>query len=236
MYATKFTVGGWKISPLFLCFVEVACTGAAELRPVYVQWRNVSCTTIPVGNYWVGCDDPKLCPDNPLQQVTIQAFCIDKLPVSSAELNSCVNEKTCLGPVEHSPMVDQVAQTKPQSAAQYCALKGGALPSAIQAEIAVRNHSKFPYPWGVGARVLRDQFTDRKRLKTVTLRHQKPDETAWKDIEDLVNGTPELVVTAEGFAYRGETIALEGQWAGWFRTPVSDPQAQFAFRCVYPTE
>lgn len=234
MYATKFIAGSWKIGLLILCLVAVACRTAVELSPVYVKWRKVSCTTIPRGNYRIGCDDSEVCPNNPSQEVAVEDFCIDKLPVSSEELNSCVHEKVCSSPVEHSPMVNQVGQTEPQFAAQYCALKGGALPSAIQAEVAVRNNSTLPYPWGVGARVLRDQFST--KTKTNTLRHQKPDEIAWTDIEDLVNGTPELVVTPQGYAYRGEFHALQGQWAGWFRTPVSDLQAQFAFRCVYPPE
>jgi formylglycine-generating enzyme required for sulfatase activity len=108
-----------------------------------------------------------LAGEYPQEDVTLEAFSIDKLEVSVAEYAACVAAGTCAEPdykgckvythqglqvslrvpkALKEPGHPQVCVTRDEAAA-YCAHAGGALPSHDQWERAARGDAAFLFPW-----------------------------------------------------------------------------------------
>ncbi len=114
------------------------------------------------------CDqDTLLAGEFPEEDVTLPAFSIDKLEVSAAEFDACVQAGACGAPdykgckvfthqglqaslrvpkALKEPGHPQICVTRDEAAA-YCAHAGGALPTHDQWERAARGDSAFLFPW-----------------------------------------------------------------------------------------
>jgi len=194
----------------------------------------VDCISLPDGDYVVGCDTPARCPANPTRTVSIKRICVDRLQVSAAELNFCIEEGACHGRVFPSQHVDKVAFANASTADEFCKIRGGRLPQQVEAEVVVRGNGVKPYPWGSQPHPGGTYYQWKEGFDS-SLRRQRIWEKSWIGVEDIVNSNREIVILENGFGYRGPSNPAAGEWEAWEAWFFSKATTSeyYAFRCVY---
>jgi len=117
---------------------------------------NVACKD-RIGSWW---DCEKTYEENaPLQTVFLENYYIDKYEVTNAQYSGCVSSRQCDSPVDlklgdldyydnKKYEAYPVIWIKLETAKQYCAWRGGRLPSSAEWEKAARGTDERIYPWG----------------------------------------------------------------------------------------
>jgi len=115
--------------------------------------------TIPAGPFSMGCNpaieaDCASYPDeSPYHALTISTFAIDRVEVTQAKYQACIDAGACGTPVAGwppaaDPTLYAVANVTWSNANDYCQWAGGRLPTEAEWEKAARGTQGPTYPWG----------------------------------------------------------------------------------------
>lgn len=134
-----------------------ACAQAVEHSGEAVG--SVDCTDgvceVPAGDFVMGAADPSSPDQCPERRVTLSAFAIDQHEVTRGEWAACVAAGACAEPpacptkaeVQDESLLPVVCVDW-QEARDYCAWRGGRLPSEAEWEKAARGDEGAVWPWG----------------------------------------------------------------------------------------
>ena len=142
-------------SIIVLVNVLVGCqfkTGSPSLEQKIIDQRGVSMALIPEGPFLMGNQDE-------LHAVILDAFYIDQYEVTNLAYQDCVNSGVCTPPkfpeqpelLEYLGYYDELSPVtfvSWQQAQDYCAWRGGRLPTEAEWEKAARGTDGRTYPWG----------------------------------------------------------------------------------------
>ena len=116
---------------------------------------------VPEGTFTMGSDDSDAYEDEqPVRNVYLDAYWIDKYEVSNAQYEMCVEAGECTKPGSSSSYTRDSYYGNPEydnypvirvdwnQASAYCAWAGGRLPSEAEWEKATRGPDGNKYPWG----------------------------------------------------------------------------------------
>lgn len=116
---------------------------------------------VPEGTFTMGSDDSDAYDDEqPVRNVYLDAYWIDKFQVSNAQYALCVEAGECTAPYARksytrdsyygNPTYDNypVIYVDWNQASAYCTWAGGSLPSEAEWEKAARGPNGSKYPWG----------------------------------------------------------------------------------------
>jgi len=110
---------------------------------------------VPKGNFMMGSDHPDARTDEqPIHEVFLDSFWIDKYEVTNAQYRECVNSGQCEPPTKHTYFLDEqfydhpVVEVNWFNAQSYCDWVKRELPTEAQWEKAARGTDGRIYPWG----------------------------------------------------------------------------------------
>ena len=191
----------------------------------------------------MGCGDAKTCADDPAHVVSSPSFSIERRRVLLSEYVSCELVGRCLSntpDIAHDPR--EMASVTYDRAVEYCAWKGGTVPTATQWEIAARGRTARRFPWG-------DHWEQRRGVRNSLVNvtsdklYEYQTACAGEDgaspfgVFDLV-GSPELVLSSPiEPQLRGGVLELGESPEDKFRITHIDFGARYTragFRCVFP--
>ena len=115
--------------------------------------RGVSMVLVPAGEFTMGSKDG-YDDEQPIHQVYLNAFYIDKYEVTNSFYKDCVNAGACTLPSETGKYIGPSRVNHPvvfidwYQAKAYCEWRDSALPSEAQWEKAARSTDARTYPWG----------------------------------------------------------------------------------------
>jgi formylglycine-generating enzyme required for sulfatase activity len=127
------------------------CEGGVCLAPGGDGGDGSGDALVPAGTVVMGCEAGEACAADaqPVHEVTLAAFAIDRTEVSEADYADCVADGGCdpiagAGAAADLP-IKNAAWT---DAAAFCAWRGAQLPSEAQWERAARGADARRFPWG----------------------------------------------------------------------------------------
>ena len=143
-----------------LFFVSIGLVGC---QPVHesadsdwdTNW-SLELVEVPAGSFMMGCDpdaDPACeLDEQPFHEVTLAAFSIQRVEVSQAAWQACVDADACDPPLlssgaQRHPQLPVTGVTRTQAHA-FCAWAGLRLPTEAEWEKAARGSDGRLYPWG----------------------------------------------------------------------------------------
>ena len=116
--------------------------------------RTVSMTMIyvPGGTFQMGSDGGDT-DEQPIHEVRLDSFWIDRTEVTNAQYNTCVSAGICTpsesaGDPDFNGALYPVVNISWNAANRYCAWAGGQLPTEAQWEYAARGPQAHTFPWG----------------------------------------------------------------------------------------
>ncbi len=128
-----------------------ACPEAGEVATCGPLEVCGACSVeVPAGLFLMGTQGGD-GPDRPQHQVTLSAFRIDVLEVTQVEYRACVEAGACSMPellTDDREPEHPVTWVTWEQAWDYCAWKGGRLPSEAEWEKAARGEDGRKFPWG----------------------------------------------------------------------------------------
>jgi|CXWK01.1.fsa_nt_gi serine/threonine-protein kinase len=113
---------------------------------------------VPAGSFMMGSEDGS--DEQPVHEVTLDAFWIDRTEVTNAQYAACVDDGACDPPGNSSSDTRGSYYGNPEyadypvihvswdDAAAYAAWAGGRLPTEAEWEYAARGPESLEYPWG----------------------------------------------------------------------------------------
>ena len=114
---------------------------------------------VPAGSFMMGSEDNREN-EQPIHEVTLDAFWIDRTEVTNAQYAACVDDGACDPPGNSSSYTRDSYYGNPEyadypviyvswdDAAAYAAWAGGRLPTEAEWEYAARGPESLEYPWG----------------------------------------------------------------------------------------
>ncbi len=142
----------------------------AATYPAMALQRGADMALIPAGDFRMGCSN---CPQGPVHTVYLDAFYMDVYEVTNALYQACVEAGECKPPPDvssqtHNPYYGAaeyasypLINVSWDEAVQYCAWRGGQLPTEAQWEKAARGGlAGRTYPWGDEAPVCQEGATN----------------------------------------------------------------------------
>jgi len=134
-------------------------TQAGDIRTVVRGDVEVEQVFVPAGSFMMGSEDGS-SDEQPVHEVTLDAFWIDRTEVTNAQFAGCVAAGACRPPGNTSSYTrDQyygndafadypVIYVSWNDAGDFCAWAGGRLPSEAEWQVAARGPESRVYPWG----------------------------------------------------------------------------------------
>lgn len=112
-------------------------------------------------HFWKNCDEGSYYNEQPIHNVQLDDFWIDRTEVSNAQYQQCVEAGVCGEPecwegLQFNDPEQPVVCVTWEKARTYCEWVGGRLPTEAEWEYAARGPDRFLYPWGnqfVGTRL-----------------------------------------------------------------------------------
>jgi formylglycine-generating enzyme required for sulfatase activity len=142
------------------CLTEIECTGSAAAACLDPSGPGADRISIPAGTFLMGCDeavdplcaDPDTEDERPVHAVTLSAYRIDRVEVTQADFQACLDAGRCTPPAcDFDPVTSPdrpVACVTVEQARAFCAFAGGRLPTEAEWERAARGDTPRLYPWG----------------------------------------------------------------------------------------
>jgi eukaryotic-like serine/threonine-protein kinase len=201
---------------------------------------------VPAGTFKMGSDAGD--DEQPVHDVTLDAFWIDRTEVTNAQYAACVAAKKCSEPSIKNSATQGSYYDEPQFASyprlfvtwdeayRYCEWAGGQLPTEAQWEYAARGPDAHRFPWGNEAPT--DQVLNYQRnVRDTTAVDSYPSGASWVGALDMAGNAWEWVNDWYAASYAdssqlnsagpasGTTKVLRG--GSWHNT---DDYARSAFR------
>lgn len=145
-------------SIIFLCLLSIVTTACNLLNTMKAK-DGMTLVFVPAGTFTMGSDEGEY-EEQPIHQVYLDAFWIDRTEVTNAMYAQCARASACQEQVDkrsytrdsyygNSKFNDYpVIHVTWSMAYSYCAWRGDRLPSEAEWEKAARGTDERTYPWG----------------------------------------------------------------------------------------
>lgn len=181
-------------------------------------------------------------PEQPLRDVTVGAFDLDRVEVSVDRFRHCSAAAKCPKISDDSEPGRPVRNVSPEEAAAFCSFAGGRLPTSEEWLFATTGSTGRRYPWGNTGLVCR-----RATFGLVTgpcaragsgpdLVGARPDGATLEGVLDLAGNVAEWTVERDGsFVARGGSYRSEvaGDLKSWAFEARHSRAPHVGFRCAY---
>ena len=181
-------------------------------------------------------------PAQPLQDLTVAPFDLDRAEVSVDRFRECAAAGKCPKISDDSEPGRPVRNVSPDDAAHFCAFRDGRLPTSDEWLFAAMGSKGRRYPWGNTGLVCR-----RASFGLVVgpcahagsgpdLVGARPDGATPEGIQDLAGNVAEWTIERDGsFVARGGSYRSEvaGDLKSWAFEPRQTRAAHVGFRCAY---
>lgn len=230
-----------RLIPTLLA-VLATTAGCRETQSVTRPLSREATRRLPIapGTYMVGCPSALTCEDNPRRSVTINAFSLDRMPSRWRDASACLAHRACRLPERASDTSrDEALIATYTEARDYCAARGGRLPTSDEWEIAARGGDERMYPWGnerrmdLVAEIIIRSLGPRK-VTTSSVPEEIPGSESPFGVVGLVGGPAEWVSSEPGSPpiARGGTATAD---IGGIRLDSQDPLAFSAVKIHHLT-
>lgn len=156
----------------------------ADWTPVAQTFDNVEMVQVPAGCFTMGHDEGRR-DERPAHEVCVDTFWLDRYEVTNAQYGSAGNFAGDNRPRENLTWFE---------ARDYCAQRGGRLPTEAEWEYAARGPDSLLYPWGselVAENLVFDQNSNNETADVGS----KPGGVSWVGAYDLSGNVFEWVST-----------------------------------------
>ncbi|MEO6602997.1 MAG: SUMF1/EgtB/PvdO family nonheme iron enzyme [Polyangiaceae bacterium] len=181
-------------------------------------------------------------PAEPVQELTVGPFDLDRGEVSVDRFRECSSAAQCPKIAEDSEPGRPVRNVSPEEAARFCAFAGGRLPTSEEWLFAATGSDGRRYPWGNTGLVCRRATFGlvvgpcARAGSGPDFVGARPDGATPEGVQDLAGNVAEWTIERDGsFVARGGSYRSEaaGDLKAWAFEPRQTRAAHVGFRCAY---